>query len=154
VADFEQAIRITLQWEGGYSNDLDDPGGATNFGITQADMPDTDIRSLTEPQAVQYYYEHYWKPLYSQIQSQLVANKIFDMGVNLGIGTAVKLLQEALGVPVDGQFGPNTLAVTNEQGEALLPAYKAKLVEHYQNLVVRNPNLGKFLDGWLRRANN
>lgn len=154
MSDFNLAIKQTLLFEGGFVDDPNDPGGATNFGITQKDLPGTDIRSLTEQQAVDYYREHYWKPLYSQIESQAVANKLFDMGVNLGVGTAVKLLQEALGVPVDGSFGPNTLFATNEQGEAGLGAYKARLVEHYQSLVVRNPSLSKFLNGWLRRANS
>jgi lysozyme family protein len=152
MADFLQAVKITLSFEGGFVDDPADPGGATNFGITQKDLPDIDIRSLTEQQAIAYYQEHYWKPFYSEINSQAVAWKIFDAGVNIGVGTAVKILQGALGIEQDGAFGPNTLFVTNEQGDALLEPFKAALCQHYQNLVGRNPLLGKFLHGWLRRA--
>lgn len=154
MSDFALAVAETLKWEGGYVSDPNDPGGETNFGISKRDHPDLDIKNLTVDQAKTVYRDGYWKNLYSQIESQAVAFKLFDSGVNLGVGTAVKLLQEALGVPVDGSFGPNTLFATNEQGESILVPYKAKLVEHYQNLVVRNPNLGKFLNGWLRRANS
>lgn len=154
MALFLPAVRKTLQFEGGYSNDPQDPGGATKYGITQRDMPDVNIQDITEEDAAKYYQDRYWKPLYSEITSQEVASKIFDTGVLAGVGTAVKLLQNALGVPVDGSFGPNTLAAANEAGDAVLGPYKQKLCEHYQNLVVHNPNLGKFLGGWLRRANS
>lgn len=154
MSDFNQAVLNTLTWEGGFVDDPSDPGGATNFGITQADMPGRDIRSLTEQDAIAYYSEHYWKPLYSQITSQPVASKIFDAGVNDGVGTAVRILQDALGMPVDGVFGPNTLSETNQRGDALLTDFKVKLIEHYQNIVKNNPAEIKFLAGWLRRANS
>jgi lysozyme family protein len=154
VALFELAVAETLKWEGGYSSDPNDPGGETRFGISKRDHPNEDIKNLTVDRAKQIYRDGYWKNFYSEIQSQAVATKLFDMGVNIGVGTAVKLLQEALQVPVDGSFGPNTLAATNEHGDAGLDAYKARLVAHYQELVVRNPNLSKFLGGWLRRANS
>ena len=154
MALFELAIVETMKWEGGYVSDPNDPGGETNFGIAKRDHPNEDIQNMTVDRAKQIYRDGYWKNLYSQINSQAVANKLFDMGCNLGVGTAVKLLQSALGVPVDGSFGPNTLAATNEAGDAVLPSYKQKLCEHYPELVVRNPNLSKFLGGWLRRANS
>jgi lysozyme family protein len=154
MADFNEAVKITLSFEGGYTEYENDPGGPTNFGITQSDMPGVDMRTITQQQAIDYYQEHYWKPLYSQIENQAVANKLFDMGVNLGVGTAIKMLQEVIGVPVDGSFGPNTLAATNEAGEELLPAYKARLVKHYQAVVATDPEDAEFLVGWLRRANS
>ena len=32
---FDAAVSYVLKWEGGYSNDPDDPGGETNFGISK-----------------------------------------------------------------------------------------------------------------------
>lgn len=154
MSSFDLAIAETLKWEGGYVSDESDPGGETNFGISKANHPDLDIKNLTLERAKQIYKDGYWKNLYSQIENQALASKLFDMGVNIGVGTAVKLLQSVLGLPVDGSFGVNTLAATNEVGDAVLAPYKQKLCEHYQNLVVHNPNLGKFLGGWLRRANS
>lgn len=153
MADFNQAVKNTLTWEGGFVDDPSDPGGATNFGITQADMPGRDIRSLSEQDAINYYSEHYWKPLYSQIGSQPVANKVFDAGVNIGVGTAVRILQAALGMPVDGVFGPNTLSQVNLRGDQLLTAFKVGLMQHYHNIVKNNPAEMKFFSGWMRRAN-
>jgi len=31
----KEALKFTLKWEGGFSNDPVDPGGATNRGIIQ-----------------------------------------------------------------------------------------------------------------------
>ena len=69
-----------------------------------------------------------------------------------GVGTAIRLLQETLDVPVDGVFGPETLLATNEAGDALLNSYKQKLLNHYHDLVSVNPTLAKFWPGWYRRA--
>src|ERR1700686_393552 len=96
MADFNQAVAKTLVHEGGYVDNPNDPGGATKYGITQADMPGINIADITTEQAVAYYAEHYWKTLYSQITDQSLAEKLFDMGVLFGVGTAVKLLQIAL----------------------------------------------------------
>jgi lysozyme family protein len=154
MAQFAEAVNHTLGFEGGYTNNPDDPGGATKYGIEQRDMPDVNIRDITPDQAVQYYSEHYWKPLYSQITSQLVANKLFDAGVNIGVGTAVKLLQRALQINEDGVFGPNTLSATNIAGDGLLLMYKQVLTQHYQAIVAEKPTEAEFLAGWLHRANS
>lgn len=153
MADFKTAVLLTLQHEGGYVNNSHDKGGPTKYGITQADMPGVDISQITTDQAVSYYAERYWKPLYSQINDQLLANKLFDMGVLFGVGTAVKLLQLSLtqGIVVvqDGVFGPNTLAVTNERGD--LQKYRIVLYNHAMDVVNRNPEDAVFISGWTHR---
>jgi len=158
MADFKQAVRLTLQHEGGFSDSPNDPGGATNMGITQADMPGQDMRALTVEQATQYYDQHYWKSLYSQIISQLVANKLFDMGVLFGVGTAVKVMQSIFdrhGVVVDGVFGPHTLDLVNTaEPTGLLAEYKKQMLVHAESVVARNPTLSVFLNGWSNRINS
>jgi lysozyme family protein len=154
MATFEEAVNNTLQWEGKYTWDPNDPGGETNWGISKRDHPNEDIKNMTVDRAKAIYREGYWKDLYGEISLQPVANKLFDMGVNMGVGTAVRILQFALGVTVDGLFGVNTLAAVNNAGAALLAPYKQALVQHYQDIVARNPNEAKFLMGWLRRANS
>ena len=64
----EQIATEIVAREGGYVNDPDDPGGATNYGVTIGTMRrlgrdlngdgrvDTaDVRALTRPQAVAIY---------------------------------------------------------------------------------------------------
>lgn len=152
MADPKIAIAITLQHEGGYDNDPNDPGGATNMGIEQRDLPNIPIQTLTVAQAVAYYLENYWKPLYSDIVSQEVASKLFDMGVLFGVGTAVKAIQTALEIHADGVFGPVTLEIVNSTADVLW-SFKHQLIAHVTALVTANPKLGEFLVGWERRVN-
>jgi lysozyme family protein len=154
MALFDPAVNETLKWEGGLVEDPFDPGGLTNFGITQKDHPGVDIRNLTVDQAKAIYREGYWKDWHGQILSQSVANKVFDFGVNAGVGTATKVVQAALGLPQDGVFGPNTLLEVNKRGDAFLVPLKVKLIEHYQAVVQAKPETIKFLAGWIRRANS
>lgn len=158
MADFKQAVALTLIHEGGYVNNPDDSGGETNMGITQKDMPGQNMHALTVEQATAYYLEHYWKALYSQIIDQNVANKLFDMSVLFGVGTAVKILQTIFAVHqvvADGVFGPHTLDVVNTaEPVGLLVAYKTSLVSHALAVVNARPNDRVFFAGWVRRINS
>jgi len=153
MANFDDAIEVTLQFEGGYVNDAADPGGETNFGISKRSYPNEDIKNLTVERAKEIYRADYWRSLYDRIDSQAVATKLFDMGVNMGIPRAVKILQAFLSVAVDGAFGPGTLAAVNNAGDMLLDPYKQGLAAYYRRLVAQKPEMGKFLKGWLRRVN-
>lgn len=155
MADFEQAVQITLQHEGGYTDNPADPGGATNMGIEQRDMPTVPIRDLTVEQAKNYYYDMYWKPFYTLISAQSIASKLFDLGVLFGIGTAVRNLQAALDVEMDGIFGPGTLAAVNAAVPAsLLVKFQAEMNAHVRAIVAGNPKLGIFQAGWQNRINS
>lgn len=156
MADFNQAVAKTLVHEGGYVDNPNDPGGATKYGITQADMPGVNIRDITTAQATAYYAEHYWKELYSQITDQLLAEKIFDMGILFGVGTAVKLLQITLvnkvSLVTDGVFGPGTLSAVNQHAN-LIPAYRTVLINHCMSVVNSKPETSVFVRGWVSRIN-
>jgi len=156
MGDFNQAVQKTLIHEGGYVNNPADKGGPTKYGITQADMPNLNIATINQAQAESYYLEHYWKPLYSQITDQLLCEKIFDMGVLFGVGTAVKMLQISMAKEInlvsDGTFGPNTLAATNMYGD--LNAYKQTLLAHIISVVTANPGDSVFIKGWTSRVNS
>src|SRR5262249_3745454 len=126
----------------------------TKYGITPADMPGVAIKDLTVEQAIAYYTEHYWKSLYSQISSQLIANKLFDMGVLFGIGEAVKCLQRALDVNADGIFGPQTLAMTNAVSPTLLlDEFQTQLCLLVPEIIAAHPVEAEDAAGWKRRIN-
>lgn len=164
----DQALTFTLGNEGGYSNNPADPGGATNFGIIQRTLdrwngahPDLDfpgdVKDLTQDQAEAIYRADYWR--WDDIASPAIAIKLFDIGVNAGLGTAVKLLQKAVNtfvnppLAVDGQMGPMTLGAANGQSPgALLDAVCKAQANYYNAIVARNPSQSVFLKGWLRRA--
>lgn len=158
MADAKTAIALTLMHEGGYVNNQADPGGATNMGITQKDLPDTPIQTLTVEQAEKYYLDTYWKPIYGSISSQAIASKLFDLGVLFGVGTAVKVLQGIFskhGIIADGLFGPATLEIVNTaEPIGLLTAYKSAMLERAERVVIDHPNEGIFLSGWKSRINS
>jgi lysozyme family protein len=168
MADSRTAILITIDpdHEGGYQCNPHDRRNwlsgqigvgeliGTKYGITSQDMPGVDIKNLTPDQAVAYYSGGtYWKPLYCQINDQGVANKLFDMGVLFGVGTATKLLQRVVGVNPDGNFGPMTLAAVNAHDPGdLLRDYKTLLLDRDALIVAGHPEDAEFKDGWDRRV--
>jgi len=149
MSNFDEAIGFVLANEGGLSNDPADPGGLTNFGISQKQYPALDIKNLTREDAVQIYQDDYWNKFqYSDITSQRVATKLFDAAVNMGPVRAVRLLQLAANVQADGVLGVQTIAAVNAADEStLMDEFKAQLAKYYCDL-----NKPEFMLGWLRRA--
>ncbi len=164
----DDALSFTLGNEGGYTNHPADPGGATNFGIIQRNLdqwngahPELafpgDVKDLTKEQAEAIYRADYWR--WDDITDAAVAIKLFDIGVNCGTGTSIKLLQKAVNllaatpIGVDGHLGPKTLAAANAQApDALLQALRKVQEGYYQAIVDRNPSQSVFLKGWFNRA--
>lgn len=107
---FQKAVALILKHEGGYVNDPRDPGGETNFGISKRAYPNEDIRGLTRERAAALYHRDYWQAIRGDELPFPLALVTFDMAVNAGVGAAVRHLQEALAVPVDGKLGPQTIA--------------------------------------------
>lgn len=166
--------------EGGFVNDPDDPGGATNHGVTlqtlrrlgidvtgDGRIDEADVRRLTRAQAVDIYIEHYFKrPGLAALPEPLQAS-IFDMYVNSG-ANAVKILQRLLtqmGFPCDpdGMVGPQTIRAAQAAYEAaaahLADAYGIARRNYYYALADGRPASRKFArardggkGGWIRRA--
>jgi lysozyme family protein len=171
MADSNISIQKTIKNEGGYQNMPEDTGNwlnginyGTKWGITphtlQAYFPallsdPNCVLNLDMTTALSCYRQGYWKQHYSEINDQNMADKLFDMGVLFGVGTAVKMLQLSLSLPgkivvaPDGAFGPNTLAATNDHGN--VETYRSVLLRHCVDIVNQNPNDTKFLNGWIAR---
>src|SRR5437868_10417311 len=124
--DFDTCLAFTLREEGGFVDDPDDPGGATNMGITLAtlrtwtDNPNAgvaQVRAITARTAVAIYGALYWNPIRGDALPCGVDLSVFDFGVNAGPPRSAILLQEALGFEgddVDGCIGPQTLAAARQ----------------------------------------
>jgi lysozyme family protein len=122
MSDFLTAVIKTLIYEGGLSDNPQDPGGLTNFGISIRAHPELtpdDIRTMTKTRAIGIYRQSYWPDIYSEITDQRLANSLFDFGVTSGVHVAVQTLQGVIfasgGAALDGVFGPHTLEETNAQ---------------------------------------
>jgi len=164
MASILQSIAKTIINEGGYEANPLDSGGRTKYGITQRDLdatlPGYDIEFITVSFATNWYLtttkpERYNNPLYSQLNSQELCDKIFDLGVLFGVGEIVEQLQTELGIAVDGNFGPETLATANNCGDSLLgdpspypSGLRARLHEYAASVALKHPNDAGFVNGW------
>ena len=171
MSDFNLAIPVILKHEvdpkrGPYVDNAADRGGPTNWGITLATLQElrpgatiADLKAMTQIQAEGIYRERYWQPPnLAAVSSQVVATKLLDMGVNMGLGEMAKLAQRSVrrlgdGVPVDGDFGPITLAAVNRcDPDSLIYALVSAQRAFYQALVAARPADAAFLEDWLTRA--
>lgn len=180
MPDVRQIAEEIVAREGGFVNDPDDPGGATNHGVTIHTMRrlgidvnrDTridvaDVRALTRKQAVEIYLKHYYEgPGIAALPEALQAS-VFDMYVNAG-GNAVKILQRLLtdmGFPCDpdGAIGPQTIRAAQMAYEAapshLPDAYGIARRNYYYAIADKRPASRKFArrkdggkGGWIVRA--
>lgn len=181
MSHFEQAIKTVLHHEGGFVNDPVDPGGATNFGVSirylkqrgdldgdgvldgdldgDGDIDVDDIKNMTRAQAEDLYRTGFWnKHKLDSIDEYIIAERVFDMVVNMGPRQAGKVVQRACnyfgkGLVVDGIMGPASFGAINSlNAQKLLREIRFNHADFYLNLIERRPALAKFRDGWLRRA--
>ncbi len=155
MANFDLAIPKLLEKEGGSKvvNVSDDAGGLTKYGISQRSYPKLDIENLTQLQAGQIYRRDYWDLVNGDsIESQLVAELIFEAAVNMGVSTTIKLVQASLDLVVDGVCGPKTIiAINSYNTSAFIALFKLALVARYAHICNKDPSQCKFLLGWINR---
>src|SRR5246127_5934481 len=113
-SSFDAAFAALMQNAGGFSNNPNDPGGATMWGVTEkvarahgysgamADLPQETARSIAQAE--------YWTPVHGDDLDPRLAFQLLDCAYNSAAVQAVKLLQRAVGVTADGVFGNGTLA--------------------------------------------
>lgn len=165
-----------LAREGGYVDHPSDPGGRTNFGITErvarAHGYTGHMRNLTKELARTIYRREYVeKPGFLGIAEidPVVAEEVIDSGVNAGQKRAALWFQQALNVlnrrgvdykdiAADGIIGPGTLAafqaLRRKRGEVkarqlMLKALNGLQFMHYFNLAAGGTKFEDFMIGWL-----
>lgn len=173
MANFDAFFPTLLRFEGGFVDDPDDPGGATNKGITMQTFSRcardllgveptlTNLRALTNEQAGKIYKPLYWDKVRGDaITLQDLADIVFDFYVNAG-ANATRLLQTVINaagarpsVEVDGAIGPLTIQALQALDQRdVYRRYKQGRIEYYEDLAANHPSLAKFLKGWLNRVN-
>lgn len=178
MGQFDSAVSFILANEGGLSENPNDPGGITNFGISLRfvrEIPedrlrrygifepitDATIRELTIDQAKLIYRGEFWEAVpFEKIQNQQLCNYIFDMCVNHGIAQGTKLTQRAVWacqktvnfIKDDGVLGSKTVAAINHCSFMLIVAMMGQRDGFYRRLVALNPSRKGDLHGWLNRC--
>jgi lysozyme family protein len=157
-----------IQREGGVSNDADDAGGLTNFGITQATLSqylgrpasDDEVRNLDRSVAFDIYLKRYYRdPGFDAIEDPEVQELAVDYGVNSGPGQAIKSLQTCLqrmGLytgAIDGGIGPMTRQALRavKNWPELFYRLKCERYELFLRYIGHDPRQSKFATGWANR---
>lgn len=142
MTNLEKALVFTFKWEGLFSNDPDDPGGKTNYGLSDArdglkdgladldgdKIGDVRIEDVTQEQVIALYRKEYWEPTGCDGLHLPLAVCVFDTAVNMGVGRALEFLR-----------------LTKE------PIEYTTLRRNYYYYLARNPKRKKYLKGWLNR---
>ena len=127
-SNFDKALASVLIHEGGYVNHPKDPGGATNFGVTQAvydayrkvrGRGQQSVRYISDDEMKAIYKFQYWDQIRGDFLPAGLDYAVFDFAVNSGVGRASKYLQAVLGVPQDGQIGAMTLGAVKSPVSAI-----------------------------------
>lgn len=161
---FERALAFTLFWEGGFSDHPNDPGGRTFKGVTQAawtawlklrgrlSSSRADVLAATPNKVRALYLDSYWTPSHADECPLPLCLAQFDAAVHSGPGRAIRLVQEAAGVTIDGIWGPKTRqAIQAADPTALALASVSRRRSFLLALVANRPNLSVFRKGWLNR---
>lgn len=173
---FGTLIEAIISIEGGYTNDPNDRGGPTHWGVTEAVARANgyagDMRDMTKAQAIDIYRTIYWKASgFSLVDaaSHTVAAELLDTGINMGVRTASTFLQRALNafnaggtlypdIAADGVCGPGTaralgsyLKLRGAEGErVMVETLNCLQGARYIELAELYPANQRFAYGWIK----
>lgn len=158
---FERAFLLTSGEEGGYSNHPKDRGGITYRGVTQRTFSawlaanhqeDRDVITMTDAENRSLGFVIYWKGAHCEDCPERSGCMHYDAAFAHGQANAMHLLQRALGVEVDGVYGPETeRALSRANDLELLAGYFAARKAFYDRILFSDPSQQVFYQGWMNR---
>ncbi len=141
MTPFDRALDFVLRWEGGagITDDPDDPGGLTKYGISKRANPDIDIRALTEERAKAIYRERYWEGFDGDALPWPLCLAAMDYAVNSGVGRAEQAIASLSGDPMSAP---------------VMAAYEltAARMAFLLDLAQRRRRSRKYVRGWMNRV--
>ncbi|MCI5141826.1 MAG: hypothetical protein D3909_08900 [Candidatus Electrothrix sp. ATG1] len=173
MADFTPSFIHTINAEGGYVHDPDDPGGETYKGVARSRNPgwsgwsnidrlkkkknfpkNLDADSDLQEKVKALYKSNYWdKVKGDEINDQDIAESIYDFAVNAGPRTSAKLAQIAVQTVADGVIGPKTLEKINSiDKRTFLAVFALAKIQRYVEICEKRRTSRKYFFGWARRT--
>lgn len=159
---FEECLKLVLVHEGGYANHPKDPGGATNFGVTQRvydgwrlkkGQAKRSVKEITSTEVGAIYKAQYWDLIDGDELPAGVDYVVFDGAVNSGCGQSVKWLQRALPEykgPIDGDIGAGTMGAIAAESD--YGALVDRICDRRMTFLKALKTFGTFGRGWTRRV--
>jgi lysozyme family protein len=161
ASNYRPSLSLVLQHEGGYVNHPKDPGGATNFGVTQKVYDAYRHKMALAPRSVKLidavevqaiYEKNYWRLVRGDSLPCGLDYAVFDFAVNSGVSRAVRYLQRLVGVDDDGALGDVTLNAVYDYAkrdeEGMIVTYCANRMAFLRSL----GTFATFGRGWTRRV--
>lgn len=176
-----EIAREIVAREGGFTNDPDDPGGATKHGVTigtlrrlgldltgDGEVTVADVHAITAAEAEAIFIKHYFEAANLAALPEPLQATVFDMYVNAG-GGAIRILQRLLNemghdLAVDGVLGPQTAAAATaafaKAPNHFVDAYGIARRNYYYRIADARPQSRKYArrnsdggkGGWIKRA--
>lgn len=158
---YKKALAFTLKWEGGYVNNKNDLGGATNKGITQSvyngyrknkGLNPNPVKNITQQEVEDIYYNNYWIPSVNQLKKvgkdndPLILIASFDLAVNMGVGKVAEYTKE---------LGSNfTVKQFLDRRELSYIRFAYTDYEKKIPKYISGKNQSVFFKGWMNRLNS
>jgi lysozyme family protein len=155
-SNFEKALALVLEHEGGWVNHPKDPGGATMKGVTQEVYNAyrklrgrglLSVKYITDEELRAIYKFQYWDKVQGDFLPSGVDYAVFDFAVNSGVSRAAKYLQAVVGVAQDGQIGAKTLSAITSPAKTI-----NALCDRRMGFVRNLKTFLTFGKGWTRRV--
>ena len=156
-ANFFYSLELVLKHEGGFVDHPEDPGGATNKGITHKTyseflgrpLEDVDeLKNIPDEHVQIIYKDGYWDKIKADELPGGLDFATFDWAVNSGPSRAAKNLQSLVNATEDGIIGPRTLELIKQRDPIMLINELANRRDSYYRSL---KTFGTFGKGWLRR---
>jgi len=120
--NWNKSFDLVIVNEGGYVDNKLDPGGATNWGCTQAvwegyighKVSIDDMKALTKEDVKPLYKKRYWDAIHGDAIPSGLDYCLFDCAINSGVNRSAKIIQEIVGVFADGAIGNNTVSAITQ----------------------------------------
>lgn len=140
----DDILEEILRREGGYVDDPNDLGGATNFGITIAtlaaykgrEVTKAEVKILTRDEAKEIYRKNYVAPFLNHSGDVRLLHLLVDSGVQHGVGRVTSWLSE----------------LSTPDPAVLYRAVLKRRIQFYGEIITSRPANSKFAKGWMKRV--
>lgn len=165
MSRFDEIMETVFKWEGGFFNHPHDNGGPTNMGITHKvlarwrgveSVSISEVRDLSREEATDIFEDRYWKRIRGTKIPAPLDLVTMDGGVNHGVPTISRYLQQILGTEVTGRITNKDIEALEAQAatEAKVIELTIKLAELRKQRYVNHEDAQHFLRGWRNRLND
>lgn len=165
MSRFNEIMDVVFKWEGGYADHPNDPGGATNYGITHkvlakwrgvTAVTKREVRDLTKEEAARIFKKKYYQEIKGSKIPKPIDLIMMDGAVNHGKKTMVGFLENELGTASNGTLSDSDIEQLDKATQEVSDLIKlaVNLAEARKSRYLGRPHAATFIRGWRNRLND